>query len=61
MTDLGMKALPVNELQCGSPAPTQMAHMRLLNPLQLPVAARLCTFTAIKRSISWCSPVPIGS
>ena len=56
-----MRGLPVNELQCGFPAPIQMGHMRLLNPLQLPVAARQCTFTAMKRSISWCSPVFVGS
>jgi len=37
-----------------------MGRMRLLNPLQLPVAARQCIFTAMKRSISWCSPVLIG-
>jgi hypothetical protein len=35
---LGMKGLPVNGLQCGFRAQIQMGHMRLSNPLQLPVA-----------------------
>jgi hypothetical protein len=40
----GMKGLLANVLQCGFPAQIQMGHMRLLNPLRLPVAVRQCIF-----------------
>src|SRR5215469_2147834 len=58
---LGTKGLPVNGLQCGFPSQTQKGRMQLSNPLQLPVAVRQCISTAMKRSISWCSPALIGS